>query len=141
MRDAVKGSVFQTLMQVREINELTETFEKEGIVNQPLKGARLKFMYPSPEMREMSDIDILFSKECMDKAGKILTDAGYRLVRSVKHHDIYRKGKALTLEAHKTLYDKTVDSNQYQYYRNFDRAKLVEGKKYTYDFDVNDFYV
>ena len=91
LRYHVQKCIITTLMQVTELNKLVDTFETDGIMNQPMKGSCLKFMYPNPEMREMSDIDILISEDKMDLAGKILLEQGYTLSQSVKHHDIYYK--------------------------------------------------
>ena len=59
MRSKVMGSLMRTMTQVTEIKELEKCFEEAGVKNQPMKGARMKFIYPAPEMREMSDIDVL----------------------------------------------------------------------------------
>lgn len=141
MRRRVIASIAKTVAQVNELKELTKRFEEKGIVNQPMKGARLKFIYPSPEMREMSDIDILIDHDCMDMAGVELQDMGYVLKKSIKHHDIYQKPPFITVEAHRAMYDKTVDMNQYKYYSDFSKAELVENHSYTYNFNQNDFYV
>lgn len=137
----VMRSVLRTGTQVMELKELTRRFEEKGIVNQPMKGARMKFIYPSPEMREMSDIDILIRHDCMDQAEEILKDMGYTLQQSIKHHDIYVKKPYMVVEAHRAMYDKTVDNNQYEYFSDFSRAILAEGCSYTYDFNNEDFYI
>lgn len=141
LRYQVQNSVITTLMQVTALKNLVEAFEKAGIMNQPMKGSCMKFMYPTPEMREMSDIDILIAEDKLDLARRILLEQGYTLSQSVKHHDIYYKPPFLIVEAHRAMYDKTVDGNQYDYFKNFDRAIVKEGKKYTYDFGKEDFYV
>ncbi|MBR4146143.1 MAG: nucleotidyltransferase family protein [Lachnospiraceae bacterium] len=141
LRLNVQNSIFVTLNQVTGLKILIEAFEKAGIMNQPLKGACLKYMYPSPELREMSDIDILVSDNQMDEAGKIMIDLGYTLAQSIKHHDIYFKKPFMIVEVHRAMYDRTVDGNQYDYFKSFDKVVLREGKKYTYDFNKEDFYV
>lgn len=141
LRYKVQKSVMTTLSQVMELKKLVDTFEKAGIKNQPMKGSCMKFMYPSPEMREMSDIDILIAEEQMDAAGKIMCDMGYTLAQSIKHHDIYSKKPFMVVEVHRAMYDKTVDGNQYDYFKSFEKAVLKDGKKYTYDFNKEDFYV
>lgn len=141
LRYNVQKSVMTTLSQVMELKKLVDAFEKAGIKNQPMKGSCMKFMYPSPEMREMSDIDILIAEEQMEAAGKIMRDMGYSLVQSIKHHDIYSKKPFMVVEVHRAMYDKTVDGNQYDYFKSFEKAVLKDGKKYTYDFNREDFYV
>ena len=47
----------------------------------------------------------------------------------------------MVVEVHRAMYDKTVDGNQYDYFKSFEKAVLKDGKKYTYDFNREDFYV
>ena len=141
LRRKIQNNIMMTLSQVTELNTLVARFEKAGIKNQPMKGSCMKFIYPSPEMREMSDIDILIDTDKVGKAGKIMQELGFSLQRSVKHHDIYIKHPFLCVEIHHSMYDKTVDGNQYNYFKSFEKAVLRSGKKYTYDFNKEDFYV
>lgn len=141
LKRKVMSSLMRTMAQVSELKEMEKRFEEAGVKNQPMKGARMKFVYPSPEMREMSDIDILVDADCMKQATEILTDMGYSLLQSIKHHDIYRKKPFMVVEAHRVMYDKTVDGEQHRYFSSFSKAVLRDGMKYTYDFNVEDFYV
>ena len=63
MRQRVMVSISKTVAQVSELKEMKKRFEEKGIVNQPMKGSWMKFIYPSPEMREMSDIDVLIRQD------------------------------------------------------------------------------
>lgn len=141
MRDAIKHSIMVTLFQMNEIGNLESQFEDKGVRNMVLKGSVLKRVYPRPEIREMSDIDVLIDMEDMEKADAVLNSKGYILHESVKHHDVYYKRPYIVLEAHKTLYDKTVDKNQYNYFLNLKERNLRENSKYTYEFSIEDFYV
>ena len=60
LREKVLGSMLFTGMQLQELKKLAERMEQAKIPCQPMKGARMKFYYPSPFLREMSDIDILY---------------------------------------------------------------------------------
>lgn len=141
LKKRVMSGIFRTMTQVQELQEMENRFEAAGIVNQPMKGARMKFIYPSPQMREMSDIDVLIGQEDRKKAGEILSRMGYALSQDIKHHEIYVKKPFMVVEAHRAMYDRTVDENQYQYFSDFSRAVLREGCLYTYDFNREDFYV
>ena len=141
LRQYVLSSTLLTLTQVNELKKLLAEFEEKGIVNQPMKGSVMKFMYPTPEMREMSDIDILIREEDMEKAAQVLRENGYELEQAIKHHDIYRKKPFMVIEAHRALYDKTVDKAQYEYFKDISKRELREGCKYTYDFSKEEFYV
>ncbi|HKM35789.1 MAG TPA: nucleotidyltransferase family protein [Lachnospiraceae bacterium] len=141
LRAKVMGSVMCTMVQVTELKELERRFEAGQIKNQPMKGARMKFLYPSPEIREMSDIDVLVDNACMGDAANVLVDMGYKLQHSIKHHDIYVKPPYMVVEVHRALYDKTVDGGQYRYFTNFSKTFLREGYTCTYDFSTEDFYI
>lgn len=122
-----------------ELKKIIQRFEEKEIVNQPMKGAKMKFIYPRPEMREMSDIDILIRQDCMEKAEDELKEMGYTLHQAIKHHDIYVKAPLMVVEAHRAMYDKTVDNNQYEYFSDFSKTVLQDGCSYTYDFNTEDF--
>lgn len=101
----------------------------------------MKFMYPSPELREMSDIDILIDQDRMDDIAQVLKDKGYTLYKSVRQHDVYTKDPYMVVEAHRAMYDKTIDKNQFQYFSSFTKTHLREGHTCTYDYNPEDFYV
>ena len=134
-------STMRTLAQVNAVREIEQRFELEGIKFQVLKGAILKHVYPSPEMREMSDIDIMVYDRTLDHAQQVLNEMGYVEVEAIKHHVIYSKAPFLILEAHWALYDKNLDVNQDIYFNDHFRAKSIPGKKYSYQFSTEDFYV
>ena len=134
-------SLQRTLVQVNELKDLIKTCEEKKIRNQPMKGSCLKFMYPSPEFREMSDIDILIDQDRMDEISQVLTSKGYTLQQSVRQHDVYLKPPYMVVEAHRTMYDKTIDKNQFQYFSSFTKTHLREGHSCTYDYTPEDFYV
>ena len=137
----LKKSILYTLIQTTELSHMIEGFEKRGVKNLPLKGAVMKYIYPRPEQREMSDIDVLIDDNDMPKAAECLTEMGYGLKQAIKHHDVYTKPPYMLIEAHKSLYDKTVDGNQFRYFLGFDKAILKEGCSSTYVFSNEDFYV
>ena len=68
LREKVLGSMLFTGMQLQELKKLEERMEQAKIPCQPMKGARMKFYYPSPFLREMSDIDILIHGDFMEQA-------------------------------------------------------------------------
>ena len=141
LRQRVMKSLMRTMAQVSEFNELEKSFEDAGIKNQAMKGARMRFFYPTPQLREMSDVDILVDAGCMKQASQLLIEKGYTLAQAIKHHDIYKKPPFMVVEVHRAMYDKTVDGGQYKYFSNFSKAVLRDGMKYTYDFNREDFYI
>ncbi len=141
IKKSVLYSMSKTLMQVNELKKLVELFEKYEIVNQPMKGAVMKFIYPSPELREMSDIDFLVRDEDMGKAAGIMQECCYSFDKAIRHHDVYVKKPYMCVEVHRALYDKNVDKAQYEYFKDISKRQLREGYRYTYDFTKEDFYV
>lgn len=141
LRTRVKVSMMRTMVQIKELNTIKARFEEEGIENQPMKGAYMKFIYPNPMLREMSDIDILIREEYTERAHKIFEELGYNSLGREHHHDIYMKRPYMVVEAHWSMYDQTVDKKQYEYFSDFSKAVLVDGASYTYNFSKEDFYV
>jgi len=143
LKQLVLNSVSKTLMQVNELKELERIFEEQAITNQVLKGAVMKFIYPAPEMREMSDIDMLVHEEDMVRAANVLCQRGYSLQKeeTIELHDVYMKRPYMCVELHRALYDKTVGVAQYEYFKDLSKRVLKEGCQYTYDFSKEEFYV
>lgn len=89
-------------VQTELVEKLTALFKKENIDYMLLKGASIKSIYPSPEMRAMSDIDILIRPEQYDKISKAMCLLGFKEVTQSDHELIWKKQK-LTVELHKRL--------------------------------------
>lgn len=140
-REKVFKSTLKTLAQVYDANLLSRELEAAGVRHQVLKGTVLKNIYPSPEFREMGDIDIMIYEESFDKAEEILARLEYEKVQAVKHHVVFRKPPMLVVEAHWSLYEKSVDKVQYLYYQETFRAVPSADCNYTYEFSKEDFYV
>lgn len=141
LKQYLMSGVMMSLAQICCLKDLEEKLEREGIYHMFLKGAVLKDLYPAPELREMSDIDVMIYDHNLDRARKVLEGMGFHLLESVKHHDIYRKEPWLVLELHNALYDKDVDRIQYEHFQNKSNLKPKEGRKYALQFTPEDFYV
>lgn len=140
LRPRIMKSTMKTLQQVCAAREISEALEKAKIRHQVLKGSVLKFIYPRPEMREMSDIDFMVYEPSLDAAESVLRNLGYDKRQAIKHHVIFQKPPFLVFEMHWSLYEQTVDKEQYLYYKEI-RATKKSGCGYTYEFSVEDFYV
>lgn len=141
IKNSLIASTMKTFTQVLAAKEITESFEKNGIRHQILKGTIMKNIYPSPEMREMSDIDLVVYDESLDSAAKIMEEMGYENHGLVKHHMIFSKGSKLLVEVHWCLFDSNAGKKQHLYFKDNFRAKLRDGAEYTYEFGFEDFYV
>lgn len=89
-------------VQTELVEKLTALFKKENIDYMLLKGASIKSIYPSSEMRVMSDIDILIKPEQYDKISKIMCLLGFKEVTQ-SDHELVWKNQKLTVELHKRL--------------------------------------
>ncbi len=141
IRPYIIKSTMKTLAQVKTAKELQTMFEEAGIRNQVLKGSVMKFVYPRPEMREMSDVDFMIYENDFTESEKLVMDMGFEKMKAIKHHVIFKKPPFLVFEMHWSLYEQTVDKEQYLYYKDQFRAVLKEGCQYTYEFSKEDFYV
>lgn len=141
LTQSVLSRIMLSYSQQNEFQQLIKVFEENNIHSQPMKGVFMKQYYPKPELREMSDIDILINEDQLEQAESILTGLGYEFSSKESHHDIYKKNNRLVLEVHWTMYDGHVDKNQHDYFQNFSRAVLLEGHKNTYTFTKEDFYL
>ena len=92
------------LAQKTELENLSRLFSENEIPFMPLKGFLLKELYKSPELREMTDIDIFVDKDSFDKAKSIIMSLGYGLESSLQVHDSFKKSPFVEIELHKILH-------------------------------------
>ncbi|MGN0558953.1 MAG: nucleotidyltransferase family protein [Acutalibacteraceae bacterium] len=121
-------------------DRIISDFEKNHIRNMPLKGYFLKNNYPSPDMRAMSDIDILFDISDYPSVKKILT-ADHKMTVDNEYDTTfsYLIAPYFHLEMHSSLIDKTIRSD---YLENaFDRAVLRNGFGCSYKMTDEDAYI
>ena len=136
-----QNAVFVEAVQETEKNIVLKTLCKNKIKCMPLKGSILKYLYPSPELRTMSDIDILFENKKTKSVNNILVNLGYRCKRSGGTDDKYQKPPFINIEMHRIM----VDSNFEQiaaYYNNvWDVIKPIEDGSFVYEMSKEDFYI
>lgn len=83
--------------------EIMDAFKKSGVDYVPLKGVILKDLYPSPYMRQMSDVDILIrEEEYEDKIKPIMLALGYEEGVKSDHELHFIKNNQL-IELHKRI--------------------------------------
>lgn len=68
----------QTLTQMGEEPQLLAAFSQAGLKALPVKGSALRGLYPSPDFRQMSDIDLTIPPEQMMQAAQLLESRGYQ---------------------------------------------------------------
>lgn len=88
--------------QLSLAGRLLAAFEEAGIDYMPLKGLRMKALYPKPELRTMGDADVLIRLEQYDQIRPILVSQGFT-ERVESDHELVWEKKGLLLELHKRL--------------------------------------
>lgn len=137
-QDERNRDVHKNIVQTMEHQSITSEFKKQGIEYLPIKGLPLCNLYPKPEYRNMSDLDILIKSD-LKKAGKIVQSMGYDVIQAGGfHHDEYSKPPFMILELHRDII--RVNTPFYKYYENiFDRCKRIDDCEYR--MSDEDFYI
>lgn len=108
VRDQLKKlaytSAIRDALQDRELAELNQMFGERAIPFLLLKGFEVKKLYPKPEMRHMSDTDILINPEQAEAVRKCVESLGYCTERFDNGDtDVYRSPSGLCYEVHRSL--------------------------------------
>lgn len=116
--------------QLRELERIYRAFEENGIDYMPLKGCKMKALYPKPELRNMGDADILIRTEQYDKIRSVMQSLQFTEGEETVHELIW-KSDALYLELHKHLIP-SYNRDFYGYFgEGWTRAKHLKGTQYT----------
>lgn len=95
----------------------------------PVKGIELKAIYPYPEMRAMSDIDILIKNEEYENIRSVLKSAGYE-EGIESNHELHWSKDGVYVELHKRLIP-SYNEDYYEYYGDgWGKAKPAGGSEY-----------
>ena len=86
---------------------LTQTLVEAGVKAVMLKGMALKALYPQPDLRTMSDLDLLVAPVQQEAAHAAMETAGYTVVEREPGVDVMRAPEGLRVELHSQLFDKT----------------------------------
>ena len=131
---------------------LTALLGKEGIKAVTLKGYAVARLYPVPEYRKTTDIDLLFfSLEEAKKAERILLDNGFKPSKEwhANHHFILINEKNETVELHTSWADEFKDKHFNKYLEKLQKESISHfapidcdsAKLYVYDTAYQAFYL
>ena len=95
--------MMQSEQQMRALERIFAAFEANGIDYLPLKGSKLKSLYPQPELRLMGDADILIRLEQYEKIKPIMESLGFTEEHE-SPYDLCWRNSALYVELHKRLF-------------------------------------
>ena len=123
-------SVFKGERQIYEIKRIFKAFDKEKIEYMPLKGIGLRNLYPKPEMRPMSDADILIKLSAYEKIQTVMLNLGFK-DGGITDHEIKWHNPSLYVELHSRL----IPSYNRDYYAYFgdgwQLATVCDGTRYS----------
>lgn len=137
---AYQKAVVKEAHQHFALEEIRETFEKNGIDFVPLKGCVLKYLYPAPQMRVMGDLDVLYKEEQQEAVARCLGGLGYSEEKDTDVHDVYRRAPYLCVEMHRQLVSKPEKRKEY-FDRIWERANPANGKTHEYEMTLEDYYL
>lgn len=130
----------QFILQNKALRKIEAALTKEHIAYIPLKGAVLRELYPSPEMRTSSDIDVLVHEEDLDKAVAVIEKETGFTFRKRNYHDVSMIERNLNLELHFNIKENMADIDKLLV-RVWDYAVPDEGVRYILTPEFQIFHV
>lgn len=131
--------VYKSANQRVAERELRKLMSESGIRHIFLKGFTVNGLYPSGDMREMSDIDILVDAYDLERVNRLLTSNGYKFDGHKGHHDVYSKEPLVSVEIHETALDHNRKTGLDEYFS--DAWSIAESDGAEYKFNVIDNYI
>lgn len=106
-----------------------------------LKGSAINHIYPKPEMRVMSDMDLLIRCEQYPEIKQILSGTGYTEQDQSNHEYIWKTPGGLLVEFHKMLIP-SYNEDYYSYFGDgWDKAQKSDDGGYCYSPEDNYIYL
>mgnify|MGYP004569315581 FL=1 len=120
----------RNVAQEYEISALLKEFDKNEIEYMPLKGCVIKALYPKPEMRVMSDADILIKPYQYDEIKSIMIGLGFN-ESGVSDHELKWNKTGLLVELHNKLIP-SYNKDYFAYYGDgWQLAAQCDGTRYS----------
>lgn len=139
-RKARMLEVTRDSVQTLSFEELQGAFDAKGVDYVPLKGFRMKALYPQPYLRSMSDIDLLYKKEDEATIDEVLVALSYDYDHHCTHHESYFRKPFMNIEVHHQMTDQEGVFETY-FSDYWQRVKPEDGKKHQYRQTDEDFYI
>lgn len=143
-KKSMEKAMRKNILLDAERRSLCAEMEKRGIWYMCLKGSVLKDLYPTMDMRQMSDQDILYDEKRREEVRELFLARGYRQEEGKEdsHHDTYHKEPVYNIEMHHTLIEEGDDILMAKYYRDI-KSRLIQDRPdgFAYHFTDEDFYV
>lgn len=139
---ARKVSLIREATQEIETQEICAELERLGIKYMLLKGSVMKHLYPTPDLRSMCDVDILYDTAFADKLTPLMEELGYELHETSGTGGInlsYLKKPFMNIEFHGVLMDRDIPIYNSYFGENFEHTVPDEGCRVKYPDE--DFFV
>lgn len=108
--------LFRSERQMRKVEEVFQAFEENSIDYLPFKGCVIKSLYPRPELRTMSDADILIRAEQYESIVPIMKMLDFQLTLAEESVMTWSH-KDLCVELHRNFYA-PADEDLFVYHEN-----------------------
>ena len=128
-------------VQISEYKKLVEYLCENGVKVLLLKGCVLKELYPVPNLRVMSDVDLLYEGVTPQELAELMEKAGYSTENlEAGCHDVFHKKPCMNIEPHRKL---VADDSPYRSVLQDMFAKAVPDKKLPnlYHMKPEDLYI
>ncbi|MBQ9530762.1 MAG: nucleotidyltransferase family protein [Eubacterium sp.] len=138
-QDVYAKAASKCLQQMMEIDFLSEEFTKRGYDICFLKGSKIREYYPSPDMRTMTDIDLLVRAQDRKPIRELMKSLGYEEdLMDDGQVDAFKKLPVIYTEIH---YDFSAENHVYHEYFTIDWDKLVETQTpHVFEMTYEDLY-
>ncbi len=141
LRAVLERELYRTahrrVMQERESERLFAALREAGIRFLPMKGAGIRTLYPDPDMRTSTDIDLYYDKSRREEADALMRSLGYEAEGADANHDGYVRGSVM-VEMHRNLLIDFARVDAY-YADVFSRFPTDDGVQYR--MSDEDFYI
>ena len=117
--------------QMKAVDTVFRCFEENGIDYMPLKGCKMKALYPRPELRSMGDADVLIRMEQYGRIRPLMQKLGFAEGLESDHELIW-KSESLYLELHKQLMASRHGEFHSYCADSWALAKPVSGTRYAF---------
>lgn len=104
--DAMNTAMSQGALAI-QASILLGAMDEAGVKAVMLKGMALKALYPQPDLRTMSDMDLLVAPAQQAQAHEVMEALGYRVLEKEPGVDVMASPEGLRVELHERLFDKT----------------------------------
>lgn len=140
LREIRKQKILIEAQQQIETEDALDRLEAMGVRHMPLKGFVVKNLYPFPDMRTMSDIDILLDADRVDEVTEAFTANGFTALNAGDlHNNLIRGG--IHFELHRALVNTSYKNLTSYFGSGFEKAVKCEGYNYRYELSRENMYI